>query len=78
VTEAVQTYRHLDHEVLIHRDQHRAAQEWCEEQFGRRWEAIGYRAGIWTVFWGGRESFDQYRFCFAHEKDLVWFTLRWM
>jgi hypothetical protein len=80
ITETVQQYKysHLDHEVLIHKSRHRAAQEWCEQQFGRQWEAIGYRSGTWAVFWAGRESFDQYRFCFAQEKDLVWFTLRWM
>jgi hypothetical protein len=73
----ITTYRHLDYEVLIHKDQHRAAMQWCEEQFGKRWEAIGYRTGIWTVFWSGGESFDQYRFCFAQEKDMIWFALRW-
>jgi hypothetical protein len=51
--------------------------KWCEAQFGKRWEAIGYRAGTWTVFWAGRESVDQYRFCFAQEKDMIWFMLKW-
>jgi hypothetical protein len=77
MTATVQQYRHLDYEVLIHKDRHHAAMQWCEEQFGRRWEAIGYRAGVWTVFWCGGESFDQYRFCFAQEKDMIWFRLKW-
>jgi hypothetical protein len=73
----ITTYRHLNHEVLIHKDQHRAAMKWCEAQFGKRWEAIGYRAGTWTVFWSGRDHYDKYRFCFALEQDMLLFTLRW-
>jgi hypothetical protein len=73
----ITTYRHLDYEVLIHKDQNRAAQEWCEEHFGRRWEAIGYRTGTWAVFWAGTELPNQYRFCFAREKDMIWVALRW-
>lgn len=68
---------HLDYEVLIHKDIHRAAGEWCEQQFGRRWEAIGYRSGRWAMFWAGRINFDQYRFCFADEQDKLMFILRW-
>ena len=71
------TYRHLDHEVLIHKRQYHNAMQWCYAEFGKRWEAIGYRTGVWAVFWAGMESFDQYRFCFAREQDMVWFTLRW-
>jgi hypothetical protein len=78
VINAVQQYRQLDHEVMIHKDRHRGAVEWCQEQFGKRWEAIGYRAGTWAVFWAGRNHPGKYRFCFAHERDLVWFTLRWL
>ena len=70
-------YRHLDYEVLLHKDRHRAAQKWCQKQFGRRWEAIGYREGRWSLFWAGRDAFDQYRFCFAHERDMLMFILRW-
>jgi hypothetical protein len=73
----ITTYRHLDHEVLIHKNQHHAAMRWCEAEFGLRWEAIGHRQGIWCVFWAGRDHYDRYRFCFAREKDMIWFTLRW-
>ena len=75
--EEVIEYRHLDYEVMIHKSQHRAAMRWCEAQFGKRWEAIGYRAGTWAVFWAGRDHFDQYQFCFALEQDMLLFTLRW-
>jgi hypothetical protein len=70
-------HSHLDYEFLIHKRQYHNAMKWCEAQFGKRWEAIGYRAGTWTVFWAGRESVDQYRFCFAQEKDMIWFMLKW-
>lgn len=68
---------HLDHEVLIHKRQHRDAMQWCEAQFGRRWEAIGHRSGQWAVFWAGRNDYDEYRFCFADERDMIWFALQW-
>lgn len=71
-------YKHLDHEVLIHKDNHVPAGQWCEEQLGQRWEAVGYRSGRWCMFWAGRNDFDKYRFCFATEHDLMWFKLRWL
>jgi hypothetical protein len=77
MTETVQKYRHLDYEVLIHKDQYREASRWCRLQFGLRWEAIGYREGRWCLFWAGRDQPDQYRFCFALEQDLLLFVLRW-
>ncbi len=77
MTPTVQQYRHLDHEVMIHRDQCRPVMRWCEEQYGPRWEAIGNRTGVWSVFWAGRGYTDQYRFCFAKEKDMLLFILRW-
>lgn len=70
-------YRHLDHEVLIDAHKHGSAGKWCEQHFGRRWEAIGYRSGRWCMFWAGRDSPKKYRFCFALEQDMIWFTLRW-
>jgi hypothetical protein len=76
--EAAQQNRHLDHEVLIHKRQYHNATRWCETQFGLRWEAIGYRAGTWTVFWAGRDNPVKYRFCFARERDMLMFILRWV
>ena len=77
MTETVQKYRHLDHEVLISSKQYREASRWCRHQFGPNWEAIGYREGRWCVFWAGRNHSDKYRFCFALEQDLILFLLRW-
>jgi hypothetical protein len=78
VIETVQQYRHLDHEVLIDSTNHRDAAQWCEEQLGKRWEAMSYRSGRWCMFWAGRNNFDKYRFCFALEQDKLVFMLRWM
>jgi hypothetical protein len=78
MTETVQKHSHLDYEVMIHKDRYRAAHEWCQKQFGRRWEAIGYRTGVWCVFWAGKAHCYQYRFCFAHQQDMMMFVLRWI
>lgn len=77
MTEVAKQYRHLDYEVLIHKDKYSEASRWCRLQFGLRWEAIGYREGRWSLFWAGRNQPDQYRFCFALEKDMIWFKLKW-
>lgn len=68
-----------EHEVLLKSTTHKPHEiaEWCTENFGPRWEAIGNRSGVWTVFWAGREDFGSYRWCFTNEKDLVLFMLRW-
>ena len=34
--------RKLDHEILVDAHKHREAGEWCQQQFGRRWEVIGH------------------------------------
>ena len=68
---------YLDHEVLVHKDLHRPAGRWCEQQFGRRWEAIGHRSGRWCMFWAGPNDSNKYRFCFADEQDMMWFMLQW-
>ena len=70
-------FRHLDYEVLIDSEKFGDAARWCTEQFGQRWEAIGYRSGRWCLFWAGRDQPKEYRFCFAYEQDLLLFILRW-
>ena len=72
-----QQYRHLDYEVMIHKDQCRKIMQWCDEQFGLRWNCLDNRSGRWAVFWAGRVHTDQYRFCFAQEQDMLMFILRW-
>ena len=78
MTVTFQQYRHLDHEALIHKSQHHAAMRWCEAQYGARWEALSHRSGVWCVFWAGRDHYDQYKFCFAHQQDMMMFVLRWI
>lgn len=68
---------HLDHEVLLHKDHHELARQWCHEQFGLRWNPLDNRSGRWAMFWAGRDRFDQYRFCFADKEDMLMFILRW-
>lgn len=68
------------HQVLIHKDVHREAAQWCREQFGERWQATGRdnRQGVWAVFWAGiRGQESMYRFRFINESDLMVFILRW-
>lgn len=71
------TYRHLDYEVLLSSTLHNQAGRWCAEHFGPRWEVIGYRSGRWAMFWAGRAQSDLYRFCFAQERDMILFMLKW-
>jgi hypothetical protein len=70
--------RQLDYEVLLDSDKHRSASHWCKNQFGTRWNPIDNRGGLWSMFWGGRGMTDKYRFCFANEKDMLLFILRWV
>jgi hypothetical protein len=56
------------------------AKQWCEEQWGPRWEAVGYRSGTWCVFWGGNRVEmlpSHYQWWFETEKQRMWFSLRW-
>lgn len=73
------TYKHLDHEVIIHKSKLQEAIEWCHDQYGDRWGPIlsDQRKNRWTVFWAGTDHFEYYRFCFALEKEANWFALRW-
>ena len=71
-------FRKLEHYVLIDANKHRAAGNWCQTQFGKRWEAISDPTGAWTMFWAGREDRDKYIFHFADEADALIFTLKWL
>jgi len=57
----------------------RALRQWCLDNIGPRWSAVGpeRETGLWTVFWAGPEAPDKYRWHFKHEKDAMWFRLRW-
>jgi len=74
----------LEHEIMVDIDRgidlhrHYAAEDWCIEQFGKRWTALGDATGArWACFWAGRNDPARYRFCFAESKDAVFFALKW-
>ena len=69
--------KELDYEVLIDNSNHISASEWCLEHVVARWSPIDNRSGRWSMFWAGPSNFSKYRFCFADEKDVLWFTLSW-
>lgn len=54
------------------------AVEWCLQQFGPRWEAVGNRSGTWCCFWNGHRSGRGYTWHFKREEDANWFALRWL
>ena len=52
-------------------------EEWCRDNIGERWFAVGRKTGNWTCFWVGRDDPKSYLWCFRNEKDAFWFSLRW-
>lgn len=68
----------LEFEVQIHKDQCANAVDWCNDQFGSRWSSISNRSGRWALFWCGNAHHEWYKFCFAQEQDMTWFSLRWL
>lgn len=71
------SFRRLEYEVAVDAHKHGPASKWCEQHFGQRWNALNYRQGRWSMFWMGREDPKKYRFCFANEKEMIWFILKW-
>jgi hypothetical protein len=69
--------KQLPHEVLIHKNHHYDAESWCRANLGRRWEALGYRDGIWCCFWAGHRASGYYRYYFESEETAMLFALRW-
>jgi hypothetical protein len=71
--------RDLPHKVITSKQVVEQAKRWCEEQFGQRWEATGYRQGRWCVFWGGMRTRipGSYEWYFQNEQDALMFALRW-
>ena len=65
------------HNSLISKDSYRDAAKWCEEQFGKRWDALDYKEGQWSVFWAGRDAPLMYNFWFTDQKYTMLFILRW-
>ena len=72
-------FRQLEHSVLIDAKKHRDAGAWCQQQFGKRWEAIGKNTdGAWCMFWAGQDNHDKYIFHFVEERDKLIFSLKWL
>lgn len=67
--------RDLPYTIFVHKNKQRSAEIWCKSKLGKRWEAIGYRDGIWTCFWAGREHPSHYAFHFKNEQDALVFSL---
>ena len=65
------------HIVITEKTNNWPATQWCIEQFGKRWDVIDNRDGVWCCFWAGREQFGSYRWYFENECDAMWFTMRW-
>ncbi len=74
--------RNLPYEVLVLKHKHKDAEQWCQENLGPRWEAIGNRSGIWTCFWAGFPrppdpvKSGSYRYYFESAEDAMMFVLR--
>ena len=67
----------FDYEFTLPKKQHWTMSKWCEQQFGPRWEAVGYREGIWCTFWAGRDMPTMYKWYFKNHEDATVFLLRW-
>ncbi len=69
--------RDFPYNTETYKTNHWEATEWCEKQFGPRWEAIGNRQGTWCTFWKGRSVPGSYEWYFLNEQDFLMFTLKW-
>ena len=70
--------RELPYTVRIHKSKHLEAEAWCRKKLGKRWSVVDNRQGIWCCFWSGpRSNYGTYDYHFAHERDMVWFSLKW-
>ncbi len=73
----IKSPRDFPHHIVTGKTNHWKATNWCEENFGPRWEAIGNRKGRWCVFWKGRSVPGSYDWYFVDEKDYLLFVLKW-
>jgi len=73
----------LTHEVLIAKaaPEIEQMQTWCYEQLGIRFSIVERtsfgRNGVWQCRYSGRHDGSVYIFSFDHEKDAVFFKLKW-
>ena len=72
--------KRLEHEIIVPRhslEYGLAPERWCKQHFGPEWDIFDNPQGRWKKFWAGRDAPNCYRWCFADERDLAWFALRW-
>lgn len=74
---AMKSCREFPYQTVTSKNNHWQAAEWCKENFGPRWEAIGNREGTWCTFWRGRSIPGSYEWFFLNEQDYLMFTLKW-
>ena len=65
------------HSVITGKNDHWQAIDWCTKHFGQRWSVVDNRDGIWCCFWAGQEQFSSYIWHFEHDRDAMWFKLKW-
>ena len=72
------------HEVISDIKPH-IPESWCVEQFGKRWNSVDNRDGVWSIFWTGMVLHEReikytrkYRYLFKNKKDAMLFSLRWL
>lgn len=73
----IKTTREFPYQAITFKTNHWEATEWCEKNFGPRWEAIDNRNGSWCTFWKGRGIPGSYEWYFEQEKDYLMFLLKW-
>ena len=74
----------LTHEVFIQSKSNVDIERmcsWCHKQFGIRFSIVDRetfgRDGVWQCMYNGRHDGAVYTFSFDHEKDAIFFRLRW-
>lgn len=66
------------HYFLLPKNNQWEQDQWCTENFGKRWSVVDNREGVWCVFWRGLDHHGMYEWYFQHEQDAARFILRWM
>lgn len=77
--------RHLEHKVVIDLSSLRTStgykvfkmEEWCNKNYGQRWNIVDNPEGRWTTFWAGPDTPRAYIWYFSEEKEAAWFALKW-
>lgn len=72
-----QSSREFPYHTETYKTNHWEASEWCEEQFGTRWNPIDNRNGTWSTFWKGRSIPGSYDWYFLYERDYLLFLLKY-